>query len=154
MSGKVQTTRDLLKANARAHPDVPFLIYYNEIVTYKDLEERTNALANFLVEQGLKAGDVVSFMMVNSPEFFYTHLGVQKMGAMAVPISCWRQAEEVAFLVNDCRPRILVMDAEYAPIVSQIRKQIPSVEEILIHASADMQLDFPQERLSGVLERF
>ncbi len=154
MSGKMKTTRDMLNANARIYPDVPFLVYDDEIVTYKDLDERTDGFANFLVDQGLTRGDVVSFMMVNSPEFFTIHLGVQKIGAMAVPISCWWQAEEVAFLVNDCRPRVLVMDAEYLPILSQIKDQIPSVEKIMINAPAEMELDFPHERLSGVLDRF
>ncbi len=154
MRKDVETTRDLLNANAESYPDIPFLIYYDEIVTYKDLDERTDAFANYLTQHGIGRGDAVSFMMVNSPEFFYTHLGTQKVGAMAVPISCWWQGEEVAFLVNDCLPKVLVMDAEYAPIVSEIKERIPSVERILINTPEEMDLDFPSERLSRVIEKF
>ena len=153
MRENIVTTRDLLKANAEAYPEIPFLVYYDEIVTYKDLEERTNAFANTLLECGVGRGDAVSFMMVNSPEFFYTLLGTQKIGAMAVPISCWWQGEEVAFLVNDCRPKVLVMDGEYAPIVSEIKDRIPSVERILINGPEAMDLDFPHERLTVVIQR-
>ncbi len=154
MRENIETTRDLLNANAESYGEIPFLIYYDEIVTYKDLDERTNALANYLVEHGVRKGNAVSFMMANSPEFFYTHLGTQKVGAMAVPISCWWQAEEVAFLVNDCRPKVLVMDAEYAPIVSEIKDKIPSVEKIIINSPEKVDLDFPHERLSEIIERF
>lgn len=153
MRENIETTRDLLNENAGAYPEIPFLIYYDEIVSYKDLDERTDGFANYLVEQGVGRGDAVSFMMVNSPEFFYTLLGTQKVGAMAVPISCWWQGEEVAFLVNDCRPKILVMDAEYAPIVSQIKDRIPSVEQIIINGPEAMDFDFPKERLAEVIER-
>ncbi len=154
MRENAETTRDLLNANARSCADIPFLIYYDETVTYKDLDERTDAFANYLVEHEIRRGDGVAFMMVNSPEFFYTHLGSQKIGAMAVPISCWWQGEEVAFLVNDCLPRVLVMDAAYAAIVSEIKDRIPSVEWILINTPEEMDLDFPHERLSEAIERF
>ena len=36
MKEKFETTGDLLNANAQAYPEIPFLIYYDEIVTYKD----------------------------------------------------------------------------------------------------------------------
>jgi long-subunit acyl-CoA synthetase (AMP-forming) len=154
MRDNIETTRDLLEANAESYGEIPFLLYYDETVSYKDLDDRTDALANYLVERGVGRGDAVSFMMVNSPEFFYTHLGAQKVGAMAAPISCWWQAEEVEFLVNDCRPRVLVMDAQYAPMVSQIKDRIPSVERILINGPEEVDLDLPHERLCEVIERF
>jgi long-chain acyl-CoA synthetase len=154
MREHVKTTRDLLKANAEEYPDIPFLIYYDEVVTYRDLDERTTAFANALVANGVKRGDAVSFMMVNSPEFFYTLLGTQKVGAMAVPISCWWQAEEVSFLVNDCRPRVLVMDAEYGSIVSEIQDKIPSVDKMMVNSPGEMELDVPHVRLSEAMERF
>jgi long-chain acyl-CoA synthetase len=154
MKWDLKTTRDLVQANAESFPDTPFLNYYDEIVTYKDLDERTNSFANYLFEQGLREGDAISLMMVNSPQFFYTLLGAQKIGVMAVPISCWWQTEEVAFLVNDCLPKVLVIDSEYAPIVSSIRERIPSVEHVVINSGAPMDLDFPHESLAGIIEDF
>jgi long-chain acyl-CoA synthetase len=98
----VRTTRDLLNSHAANYPDLPFLEFYDEVVTYRELDERTDTFANYLLKNGVKRGDAVSFMMANSPEFFYTLMGAQKVGAMGVPISCWWQSAEVEFLVNDC----------------------------------------------------
>ena len=50
------------------------------------------------------------------------------------------------FLVNDCRPKALVMDAEYASIVSSIQGKVPSVERIVINSPAPMDLDFSHDR--------
>ena len=108
--------------------------FYDEIVTYQDLDLRTDIFAGYLQENGIGKGDIVSFMMGNTPHFFYTLLGAQKIGAIAGPISCWWQANEVEFLVNDCKPKVLVVDPEYALIVAVIKDKIPSVEKIIINS--------------------
>ncbi len=154
MERTVTTTRELVNLNASEYPDTPFLNFYDEIVTYAHLDERTNAFANFLLERGIKKGDIVSFMMGNSPQFFYTLLGTQKIGAIAGPISCWWQAAEVEFLVNDSMPKVLVMDPEYAQIVSTIKDKIPSVKTVVINSTSKMDLDFPHEYLSKIIEGY
>jgi len=148
---QIHTTRELLNRNAEEWPDTPFLNFYDEIVTYRDLDERTDTFAAYLLANGIKKGDAVSFMMVNSPHFFYTLLGAQKVGAMAVPISCWWQAPEVEFLVNDCKPKVLVTDPEYANIVSAIKDKIPSVERIIVNAPSKMELDYSHESLHEIV---
>jgi len=151
MERDLQTTRDLVDANAAKYPDTPFLNFYDEIITYRDLDERTDAFAHYLLAKGVKKGDAVSFMMINSPYFFYTLLGAQKIGAMAVPISCWWQAPEVEFLVNECKPKVLALDPEYAHIVSAIKDKIPSVENIILNAPSKMELDYSHESLHEIV---
>jgi len=125
----VKTLRDIVKKNCEQYPDSTFLNFYDEVVTFKDVDERSTAFANYLLDLGIKKGDVVSYMLGNSPYYFYVFLGITKIGAVAGPISCWWQAPEVEFLVGDSKPRALIMDAEYAHIVSGIKDKIPSVGE-------------------------
>jgi long-chain acyl-CoA synthetase len=148
----VRTTRDLLNSHAANYPDLPFLEFYDEVVTYRELDERTDIFANYLLKNGVKRGNAVSFMMANSPEFFYTLMGAQKIGAMGVPISCWWQSAEVEFLVNDCRPKVLVVDSEHAHVVSAIRGNIPSVERIIVNTPSSMELDFSHETLPQIID--
>ena len=154
MAGTISTIAELVRSNASAHGDIPFLFFYDETITYKDLDQRTDAFAAFLSEKGVKKGDIVSFMLGNTPAFFDTLLGAQKIGAVAGPISCWWQAAEVAFLVNDSKPKVLVMDPEYAHLVSQIKDKIPSVEQVIINAPAPMDLDFDCEYLPEILNNY
>ncbi|MBW1685596.1 MAG: AMP-binding protein, partial [Deltaproteobacteria bacterium] len=98
MSGNVETTCELVRRNAIQYPDTPFLDFYDEIITYKELDERSNAFANYLLEKGVGPGDVVSYMLGNSPAVFDVLLGAQKIGAVGGPISCWWQANEVEYL--------------------------------------------------------
>ena len=86
MSGKLETTCELVRRNAAEYPDTPFLNFYDEINSYRDLDQRTNAFANYLLEKGVRRGDVVSYMLGNSPAVFDVLLGAQKIGAIAGPI--------------------------------------------------------------------
>ena len=146
--------RDLVKKNAGEIPDVAYLNFYDEIVTYKDLDERSDAFANYLIEKGVKKGDVVSYMLGNSPYYFYALLGAQKVGAVGGPISCWWQAPEVQYLVNDSKPVVLVMDPEYAHVVSAIKDRIPSVKNIVINSPAPMELDYDHDYLPDIIEKY
>jgi long-chain acyl-CoA synthetase len=148
------TTKELVDLNAERYPDTPFLHFYDEIVTYRDLAEKTDAFANYLLERGVKRGDIVSYMMGNTPYYFYTLLGAQKIGAIGGPISCWWQAKEVEFLVNDSKPRILVMDSEYASIVSAVKERMPSVRSIVINSPDSMELDYHHEYLPEIIEAY
>ncbi|MBW1899630.1 MAG: AMP-binding protein, partial [Deltaproteobacteria bacterium] len=46
--------------------------FYDEVVTYKDLDSATDLFAAYLQENGIVKGDIVSLMMGNTPNFFYT----------------------------------------------------------------------------------
>ncbi|MBN2284730.1 MAG: long-chain-fatty-acid--CoA ligase [Deltaproteobacteria bacterium] len=153
MEQEPRTIQELVAANARNHPNTVFLNYYDDLVTYEKLEERTDAFARYLLDKGVRRGDVVSYMLGNSPYYFYTLLGAQKIGAVGGPISCWWQAEEVRFLVNDSQPKILVMDAEYAPIVSAIKDDMPSVKAIVINSPEPLDLDYPHDYLPAIIAR-
>lgn len=148
---RVGTTTELVRRNAEQYGGIPFLDFYDEIITYRDLDRRTDAFAGYLLEKGVGRGDVVSYMLGNSPAVFDVLLGTQKIGAIGGPISCWWQANEVEYLVNDSRSKVLVVDPEYVPIAAEIADAIPSVEQILVNAPAPVDLGRPHKCLPAIL---
>ncbi len=153
MDSQVNTTVDLVKRNARIYPDTQFVNFYDEIITYRDLDLRSDTFAVWLQDNGVKKGDIVSFMMGNSPYFFYTLFGINKAGAAGGPVSCWWQASEVEFLIGDSKPKILVVDPEFAPIVSTIKDKLHFVKKIVINSPTPMELDFPHEYLPEIINK-
>jgi long-chain acyl-CoA synthetase len=150
-TSRVGTTTELVRRNAAQYADIPFLDFYDEVITYEELDRRTNAFANYLLEKGAGRGDVVSYMLGNSPAVFDVLLGAQKIGAIGGPISCWWQANEVEYLVNDSRSKVLVVDPEYVPIAAEIADATPSVEQILVNAPSPVDLGRPHECLPAIL---
>jgi len=151
MSTDILTVKDLVTRNARERGDSPFLEFYDEVVSYRDLDQRSDAFARYLLSKGVGKGDIVAFMMGNSPEFFYVLLGAQKIGAIAGPVSCWWQDKELQHLVDDAEPPILVIDDEFAPIVSKIKDTMASVKTIVVNAPSKQSSGFEHEDLSDVL---
>jgi long-chain acyl-CoA synthetase len=152
MSREILTIKDLTTRNAAERGDSPFIEFYDEVVTYRDLDERSDAFARYLLSKGIGKGDIVAFMMANSPSFFYVLLGAQKIGAIAGPVSCWWQDKELQHLVDDAEPPMLIVDDEFAPIVSKIKDKMASVRTIVVNSPSKLSLDFEHEYLSDVLE--
>ncbi len=142
MENQILTTVDLVRENAEKYPNVPCINFYDEVITYRDLDQRTDAVASYLKEIGVQKGDIVSFILGNTPFFFYTFLGIQKIGAIAGPISCWWQAEEVEYLVNHSSPKVLVVESEYTGIISAIQDKISSVKQVIVNSDTPMTHDF------------
>ncbi len=138
--------------NGRQFPDVPFLNYYDEIVTYKEIETRSKAFASYLLSKGVKKGDMVAFMLGNSPQFFYALLGAQRIGAIASPVNNWWQEKEVGYLIQDCKPKILVMGLEFSGIALALKDSMDSVVELLIDSPSPVELDLPFKYFHEVLE--
>ena len=152
MINNIQTTKDLIKANGKEYGKLPFLNFYDDIITFNDLDERTDAFAAYLDENGIRPGDVVSLMMGNTPSFFDVILGTQKMGAIAGPVSCWWQSDEVKYLVKDCLPKVIVIDPEYVQVINQIKDDMPSVKKIIVNTDNDATADFEFEKLPHIIE--
>ncbi len=89
MDSQVYTTVDMVKRNARIYPYTQFVNFYDEIVTYWDLDLRSDTFAAWLQDNGVKKGDIVSFMMGNSPYFFYTLFGINKAGLLQRLYGCF-----------------------------------------------------------------
>lgn len=79
-------------------------------ITYGDLEDRIRRLAAWLRDQGVDAGDRVAFLSENTTDTFEALFACAKLKAILVPLN-WRLAiPELEFIVNDCRPAVLIYE--------------------------------------------
>ncbi|MDE0255235.1 MAG: AMP-binding protein, partial [Rhodospirillaceae bacterium] len=95
---------------AERTPDKPALIMAGsgEIVTYAELEARSNRFAHLLRALGIRAGDHIAFFVENHPRFFELCWGAKRAGLYYTAISSYLTAGEVAYIVNDCGARLFV----------------------------------------------
>ncbi len=104
---------EMLTARAREIPDKPYVLFYDQTITYGQMNERANKVANFLKTRGVRKGDVVSLLVLNSPEFYYIMFGIQKLGAVAGAINFMLQGPEIAYLLEDSRPDIVFIGSDF-----------------------------------------
>lgn len=104
---------DVLVARATEIPDTPLALFYDDVVTYAQVNDRANRVANFLKTRGVGKGDIVSVMVLNSPEIYYTMFGIQKLGAVAGAINYMLKGPEIAYVLEDAKPKVVFVGSEY-----------------------------------------
>jgi fatty-acyl-CoA synthase len=113
---------------ARMNPDATALVQGSRRVSYRQLEQRSAALAGALAEDGVTAGDRVGYLGLNDIATFETLFAAARLGAIFVPINTRLAAPEVAYLLGDCAPAALVVGPELEPVFAQAHDgQVPCV---------------------------
>jgi len=102
-----------LAANAAATPDRLALVCGARRLTYGQLDRLVNRVAHALAARGVGPGGRVALLLTNGPEFLAVTHAAAKLGALAVPINYrWRRGE-IAYVLEDAAPEVLVLDAAF-----------------------------------------
>jgi long-chain acyl-CoA synthetase len=127
-----ETIPHLLRLRANAAPDKTFLYFQDVEVSYSQLDETTNRMANGLLALGVQKGDKVCVLLTNRPEFVYLFLGAPKLGAVLVPINVLLKAEEVQYIVNNSDATTIVTEDKFLPLVEAIRPACPQIKHVVV----------------------
>ena len=106
-----------------------------ELLSFRQLSEESARFAHYLVERGIKPGDRVAVMLEPSRAFYVAMFGAMKVGAIAVPLFTLFGPDGIRLRVQDCEPRILVTNAEKAPLVASTPDlQVLVADDDFIHS--------------------
>ncbi|HVS02237.1 MAG TPA: AMP-binding protein [Thermoanaerobaculia bacterium] len=101
-------------------------------LTYEGLHRRAERLAAGLLARGLRPGDRVALYLGNSPELVVAHLAVLRLGAVTVPLNPAYRRREVAHVLRDAEPRLLVSEERGLPVLAELSAdERRSVEAVL-----------------------
>jgi|GEM_PF-1460401 len=98
----------LFEQQVELSPDAIALKFQNEEVTYRELNNRSNRLANYLIQLGVKPGDKVALYFERSIEMIVAIMGTLKSGAAYVPISPKAPKGRLDFLLSDLENPIIL----------------------------------------------
>ena len=116
------TMGDISREHRRSFPDRLAVIDGKGRQTWPEFDDRTNQVANLLIDLGVGAGDRVLWLAQSSASFLELLIGCAKVGAMVCPVN-WRQSgDELRFVIEDFSPRLVVwQDEEIGEAVAQAR---------------------------------
>ncbi len=120
-----------LGASAEKHPDKDALIFGDRDlhVTYRQLEERSNRVAQALHAWGLRPGDSIAVVMANEEHFFDFFWGAMRSGIFFTPVNWHLSAEEMEYVVDDCDARVLFASARFAETVGSFAGRLSKVQK-------------------------
>ncbi|MCS5662249.1 MAG: amino acid adenylation domain-containing protein, partial [Dehalococcoidia bacterium] len=110
---KDKTVIDLFKEQAEQQPEAIALIFGDEEMTYKELDERSNQLAAYLQRKGLKAGSLVAIYIERSHYLAISLLATLKAGAAYLPIDTSYPINRVEHMLKDAQPTHLINSSSY-----------------------------------------
>lgn len=118
---------NLLTNRAHLTPDREALLELDtgRRFSYADLNARACRAANFMASLGVQAGDRVSILAQNSVVYLDLFYGLAKIGAIFTPLNWRLTARELSYIINDCTPGVLVVDAEFAATLAEMLPMIP-----------------------------
>ncbi len=89
-------------------------------ISYGELHEHSNRMANSFLERGMRKGDRVIFFLDKCLLTVVAHLAVQKIGAIGVPLNPGFKKEEMAYLLDDAQARLVLCGSAQAGLVRDI----------------------------------
>ena len=119
---------------AERSPDRPAIIMAEggETVTWAELDDRSNRLAQLFRSTGLHRGDHIALLMENHVRYLEVVWAALRAGLYVTPINWHLTAEEAAYIVDDCEARVLVTSTECATAASGLIEATPLVERRLM----------------------
>jgi len=121
----------VLERNAEEFPNKEALVFGERRYTFKELEGRVDALAKGLQGLGVKRGDVVAILLLNCPEFMEITFAVNKLGGVWLPLNYRLAGPELTYILNHSEATMLISEAEFDPVVSGIRQDLPGVKKFV-----------------------
>ncbi|MEO0361358.1 MAG: AMP-binding protein [Pseudomonadota bacterium] len=107
---------------AEADPDAPALGFEGERWSYGELAAWVEETARRLTAAGVGRGDRVAWYGMNRPEVFFLFFACARLGAVFVPLNWRLAAAEVAGVVDDCDPKLVVHDDRFAHPAQALRR--------------------------------
>ncbi|MEL6706449.1 MAG: long-chain fatty acid--CoA ligase [Bacteroidota bacterium] len=112
-------------------------------LTWDEVRDQAEAFAGYLHSQGIRPGDRVAILSENRPEWAFTDLGAQLLGAVNVALYTTQPASQVSYIVQDSGATVLVVSTGV-----QVRKaeaildECPALKRVLV--MAEMRKDYPE----------
>lgn len=149
---------EMFLTRVRENHDSPLVYFYDDVISYSQVNDRANSVAWYLRKKGVAKGDIVSVMILNSPEIYYTMFGAQKLGAVTGAINYMLKGPEIAYVLEDSRPKVAFVGSEYMdefargwqmsahkPIVVEVVTGVPHKANIAQEELKDILAGYPHD---------
>jgi benzoate-CoA ligase family protein len=141
---------DILERNLGARADKVALYSPERTMTFRQVSGEANQVANALGKKlGLRLGDFVALLCLDGSEWVASFFGIVKAGGVAVSINTMATARECAYILRDCRARILFVHESLLPTIEEIRSEQPFLGHVVVIGGSARGSDLAYSELIG-----
>ncbi len=121
----------MLQHASREFGDAISLIYREQKITFSQLYQRASFFAQVLKKHGVQKGDRVVMCLENSPEFYVAYFAIWQCGAVVVPVNTFLREMELAHIVDDAKPKVIVTSTNRTQLFGDKNKTILTEQDML-----------------------
>jgi non-ribosomal peptide synthetase component F len=120
---------ELFEAQSLKNPDAIAVKYLDHEITYGELDQSANKLANYLIEKGVRPGSFVGISLDRSSEMIVSVLATLKAGGAYIPIEPAFPSDLVDFMVSDSSPSVVITSSEHSNKFSNTQVELIKLDE-------------------------
>ncbi len=139
--------------NARRTPDRAALIDEDGAFSYRELDEAAHAVANGLIEKGVKGGDGVAILARNHRWFVIANYGAARVGARIILLNSEFSGPQIKEVSEREGAKIIIYDDEYAKAVTKADPELGKLRALGVNPDSDEPSGSTDETLAELIER-
>lgn len=124
-----QTIIDDFEMQVRFNPDKSALVFKDQVITYNELNRKSNQFAHYLKKKGLQKGTMVCICLEQSIEKVVSMLAVLKTGCAYVPIDTKYPVNRISFILNDTNAPFLITSATVFSMIGSNRANVICIDD-------------------------
>ncbi|WP_419320383.1 acyl-CoA synthetase [Caulobacter sp. ErkDOM-E] len=134
--------------HAQTQPQKPAYIMAGsgEVVTYGQLDARSNQGAQLFRSLGLQTGDVIAILMENNARFFEIAWAAQRAGLYYVCVSTKLTAAETQYILQDCGAKVFITSVAMGSLIDEIPALVPGLKLYTVGGAHGAYADFEAAR--------
>lgn len=149
----------LIEEQVEKTPDKIALIYNDKQLTYSQLNQKANQLANYIVSRGIKPGTLIAVSVERSLEMVISLLAIVKAGAAYVPVDPELPKERLKYLLQDINSPLLLTQQKFLTVLPEVNSY--SKNEVLLldnewnkvenNSSENLNVDINEDNLAYMI---
>jgi len=125
------TLKQMLEETAKRYGKKAAIVLGERRLSYAELDEASNKVANALIKMGVAKGDRVVTLLPDTPESIIAIFGIIKSGSITVRLNPRAKAEELTSFIDDCQPKVMVSESSVLETLEPSLIKFKSIEKII-----------------------
>src|ERR1700727_1699542 len=123
-------------------------------LTYGQLQKQSCRVANMLRRLGVRREERVAMLMLDTVDFPIVFLGAIRAGVVPVPLNTLLTADQYAYVLADCRARVLFISEALLPVVKDIVGRMPDLDHVIVAGKDGRGYKKLSDEISGESDSF
>jgi long-chain acyl-CoA synthetase len=123
---------DLIERHISRTASRPAILFKDQVITFGEMDQRINRVANALIAAGVERGDRVAVHMGNIPEFAYAYYGIMRAGGVMVSLNIMYKSGEVQYMANDSAIKAALIHDSVYPVWEPVRDTILTLRHLFV----------------------